>query len=145
MNVSENKKYKVRDAWWWLKYLVSLLVPSIFVVLSVWKQGAFATTNNKALLGMFSNAFLVSGFLTLYVSSFVIIMHGHVFEKLFNGLKKLILWLKEDPIDRKYHNFRRYRRIGKEKTLDFWIWYINIVGVAFLGIAGILFVSFMAA
>ena len=137
--------FAIKDRWW-VKYVATFLFSVGLVVLSVWKQGAFAMTAQKSLLEVFSNAFIASGFVIEFLGLPLLIKYSNTFERIIRGLIKFFQQFKGDSVDRKYRNFHRYRKLTKEKekSLRFWLWYINIFGVGFIAIGGALYVAFLA-
>ena len=134
---------KKSKEWWWLKYVATLLASTVLMVLSAWHQGAFVIFDKKSLFAVFSNAFFLSGVFTLLVGLPILIKYGDMLEKLVSGLIKFFHLFREDSVDRKYRNFYGYKKkSGKERNINFWLWYINIVGVAFIVIGGALYVAF---
>ena len=143
--MASNKNYRIYS-WEWLKYVVTLLVPAALMTLSAWHQGAFVITDRKYLLVVFSNAFFISGAFTILVGLPILIKYSNTFEKLFKGLIKLFQRFKEDSIDRKYRKLYKCKMgWDRQRHIKVWMWYINIVGVIFIAIGGVLLAAFSVA
>ena len=125
---------------WWLKYLITATVLSVFTVLVAWSQGAFSITDTQALLGALSTAFFVPGVLALGFGLLVFCSNGGAFDMVSYGFQSLFRLYKKDPRDHKYGGYYEYREARKQKKRTFW--YLVIVGAVFVLVGGILLICF---
>lgn len=124
----------------WIKYLITVGVVSVFVVLVAWARGGFTETNTRTLIGYWCDAFAIPGILSIAFGLLLFASNGGVFDMLSYGIKTLFRLFKKDPLDRKYGGFYEYQQARREKKRSFW--YLIIVGSVYLAVALILLVTF---
>ena len=145
------EKIKVR---WWPRYLITAAVLAVFTLLIALMQGAFAEVTQETLdlygvtelqfrCQQWSNAFSVSGVLTVCVGLLVVVSNGGAFDMLSYGIKSVFRLFKKDPIDRKYGGFYEYTQARRQKKRSFW--YLVIVGAVFVLIGGALLLAYFVA
>ena len=122
---------------WWLKYVITVALLSVFTFMLAWGRGAFVTPDKKQLFKLLSDAFAVPGGLTLGLGLLTIASNGGTFDMLSYGVRSFFRLFKRDPLDRKYGDFYEYRKYRQGKKRNFL--YLVIVGGAFV-LVGIVFV-----
>lgn len=118
------------------KYLITLLVEALAVVLILWSKDIFAQTALKSIFHILSDAFFAIGTVTVCAGLLVFSANGGTFDILTYGMSSFVDLFRTQS-KKKYATFYDYRVSREEKKLPFG--FLLICGLIFLVIAFVMY------
>ncbi len=116
-----------------IKYSITTATCAVITILILWAKGTFTQTRLATVYRDLSDAFFVSGAVTLCMGLLICMNNGGAFRMLSYGFIRLIDRFRRDLTKVKYRTFYDYNEAKKDHKSEFW--YLVIVGAVFVVVA----------
>lgn len=125
-----------------LKFIIPTAIGLIAAVLIMFSKDVLGQETSKQVFSILSDAFFVPGVCLAGVGAIVWASSGGVFDMLAYGVICFFDTFRKDITKRKYKDFYEYRQAKKGEGRN--LWFLLVVGLAFIAIAVVMLLVYTA-